>query len=57
MGLSLPTDWGLPLVWSISLLTVLPVLLGALWAVLGGGKEDAQLWSKVRKVNMKSSFY
>ena len=57
MGLSLPTDWGLPLVWSISLLTVLPVLLGALWAVLGGGKEDAQLWSKVRKVNMKNSFY
>jgi len=46
VGLSLPTDWGLPLVWCISLLTVLPVLLGALWAVLGGGKEDAQLWSK-----------
>merc|ERR1719270_2544776 len=46
---SLPLDWGLPLVWSLSALAVLPLIAGILWYITLAAR--GQIWIKhVRSV-------
>jgi len=46
---SLPSDWGLPLVWSLSALAILPLLAGILWYITLAAR--GQIWIKhVRSV-------
>ena len=45
---SLPGDWGLALVWSLSALALLPLLVGVIWFMTLAAR--GQIWVKVGAV-------
>jgi len=45
-GIFLSTAWALPLAWSVSVLALAPVLLGAVWYILLGARTQGHMWAK-----------